>query len=123
MKLCEYPNNTPSTAYGKGCRCDRCVEDSRAKNHRFFAERMARTAARKAEQLQRNLLQRVGCQFPQYTALTAYQRGCRCIGCVTERRAVARRSQAIAYARDPAKFIARQQAYLARKKKKEMTNG
>ena len=120
---CEYPNNTATTAYGKGCRCERCVQSSRERNHNFFAERLARTAARKAEQLQRNLMERPGCKFPQFSALTSYARGCRCHACVDHRRAVARRSQAAAYKRDPAKFIARQNAYLARKKKKEMTNG
>ena len=115
---CEHPQNTPSTAYGKGCRCERCVTNSRERNRKFNAARIERTAERKLATATKNLLERPGCQFPQNTALSAYQRGCRCMGCVQARRAMARRSQAAAYAKNPRKFIERQQAYLARKKEK-----
>ena len=116
MTQCEYPNNTPSTAYGKGCRCGRCHQHAAAQNERFFGERKARVAAERDAQLQRNRIDRPDCQFPQFSPLTSYQRGCRCAPCVEVRRAAARRSQSHAYQRDPAKFIARQKEYLARKK-------
>ena len=69
-------------------------------------------AAREAQ----NRIDRPEGQFPQYTALTAYQRGCRCAACVAKRREVSRACQKKAYERDPAKFRARQRAYLDRKK-------
>ena len=31
---CWFPLNAPKTAYGKGCRCPRCVEAERARNRR-----------------------------------------------------------------------------------------
>ena len=69
-------------------------------------------AARQAQ----NRMDRPDCTFPQFTALTAYQRGCRCAACVAKRREVSRACQKKAYERDPAKFRARQRAYLDRKK-------
>lgn len=119
MSECEFPGNTPSTAWGKGCRCGRCCGHAAAQNERFFGERKARVAAQREAQLQRNRVERPDCQFPQFSPLTSYQRGCRCAPCVEVRRAAARKSQHHAYQRNPEKFIARQKAYLARKKASE----
>ena len=65
-----------------------------------------------------NRLDRPECTMPQNTALTAYQKGCRCAQCVEARRALSRRCQKAAYEKDPAKFNQRQREYLARKKQK-----
>jgi hypothetical protein len=75
-------------------------------------------AEKRAAQEAKNRIDRPECKFPQYTALTAYQRGCRCQPCVDSRRQVSRRCQKEAYLRDPEKFRVRQRAYLARKKAK-----
>lgn len=75
-----------------------------------------RRAVREAQ----HRVERPNCTLPQYTALTAYQRGCRCAECVSARREVSRRCQKVAYQRDPGKFRTRQREYLARKKAKEI---
>lgn len=76
-------------------------------------------AEKRAAQTEQNRIARPDCTYPQYTALTSYQRGCRCEPCVEARRATSRKCQAAAYALDPEKFRARQLAYLLRKKAKK----
>lgn len=86
---------------------------SRSKRDRETKERNVVLRAQREAQ---NRIDRPDCTMPRFTALTAYQKGCRCAQCVEARRALSRRCQKAAYAADPAKFSARQREYLARKK-------
>jgi len=79
------------------------------------AREQAATESRNAK-IVKNTEVRPNCTLPEYSALYAYQRGCRCAECVTTRRAASRKCQAAAYAKDPEKFKTRQREYLARRK-------
>ena len=43
---CLYPLNAPKTAYGKGCRCSRCVEAERERCRRRYAANLEAERAR-----------------------------------------------------------------------------
>lgn len=108
---CKHPENSERFAWSNGCRCERCTT---WRNSRREVQRKERIAAKRAEQLARNLVERPDCVTPQFTALTSYAKGCRCAVCVEARRVVSRRCQKAAYDRDPAKFSYRQREYLKR---------
>lgn len=71
---------------------------------------------RRNSKIAANQVVRPECTMPEYSALYAYQRGCRCKECVNARRAASRKCQAAAYGKDPEKFKARQRAYVARRR-------
>lgn len=118
---CKHPENSEQFGWSQGCRCERCAKYRSSKRD---VVRKEQVAARRAEQLARNLVERPGCATPQFTALTSYAKGCRCAVCVEARRVVSRRCQKAAYDRDPAKFSYRQREYLKRvKAQREATDG
>lgn len=43
---CQFPHNAAKTAYGKGCRCARCVEVERGRNRRRYAANLQAERAR-----------------------------------------------------------------------------
>lgn len=113
---CEFPKFTPLTAYGYGCRCKRCKHASMVQRRAFYAERYARAAANRKKTLERGKRERPDCKFQHLAAITAYNHGCRCVGCVHEKRRITRTSARICYRRNPAKYIAKTRAYNQRKR-------
>lgn len=109
---CRYPDNKPSTAYQKGCRCERCVTHHRWYHRTHTGKEWTRDPDAPVDCLFPHLKPSTGrkygcvcercrpplpepevkadaipeCQHPTVVAIKSYNMGCRCTRCATASR-------------------------------------
>ena len=86
MDDCKYPQNKPSHAHRKGCRCERCTGWQEAE----YKKRRDRTTAKQADKRAAAQELYPDCAYPENTPRTAYGKGCRCDRCRANRSANAK---------------------------------
>ena len=116
MTKCRYPNNKASTAYQKGCRCDRCVTHHREYHRTHTGRVWSRDPDAPVDCLYPTLKASTGrkygclcercrppqpeperkpdagpdCEYPTVVAIKSYNQGCRCDRCVNASRSYQR---------------------------------